>query len=158
MAYVGPFGSSRSMRYHLYGEPRMFSDRFPPYALRMEPSDSGRPEASVDTLPHVELGYVPRQRFGVLELDMEGGVILYDDGSSLVHRLSPSASIVWKLCQGDASLRELTKDVAEAFGLDPSETEEQLSTTIAELDALGLVEDSRPGEQGERADEARSGS
>ena len=115
----------------------------------MEPSDSGPPEASVETLPRVELEYVPRQRSGVLELDMEGGVILYDDGSSLVHRLSPSASIVWKLCQGDASVRELARDVAEAFGRDSSEIEEQLSTSIAELDALGLVEDARPRDRGQ---------
>ena len=115
----------------------------------MEPSDSGPPEASVETLPRVELEYVPRQRSGVLELDMEGGVILYDDGSSLVHRLSPSGSIVWKLCQGDASVRELARDVAEAFGRDSSEIEEQLSTSIAELDALGLVEDARPRDRGQ---------
>jgi len=95
------------------------------------------------TTARVPSGYVPRQRADILELDMGDGVVLYDDGSSQVHHLSPSASIVWSLCRGEADVGELATDIADAYGLEPSEIEAQLTTTIAELEALGLVEDDR---------------
>ena len=72
---------------------------------------------------------------------MGDGVIVYDDGSSLVHHLSPSASIVWKLCRGDASVRELAADIADVYGLDASEVEVQVTTAVGEFETLGLVED-----------------
>ena len=113
----------------------------------MEPFAGEQPIPSVDepTTPRVPLSYVPRQRSAVLEMDMGDGVVLYDDASSLVHHLSPSASIVWQLCQGEASVDELAADIADAYGLKSSEVEEQLTATIAEFDATGLVEDVRGG-------------
>ena len=71
---------------------------------------------------------------------MGDGVILYDDGSSQVHHLSPSASIVWRLCRGEADVGQLAADIAEAYGLDPAESQAQLTATIAEVEALGLGE------------------
>jgi hypothetical protein len=87
-------------------------------------------------------GYVPRKKADVLELDMGDGVILYDDSSSLVHHLSPSASIVWQLCGGDASVGTLVGEIAEELHQDPDRVRADVSELLAELDALGLVEDS----------------
>lgn len=93
----------------------------------------------------VPMSYVPRKRADVLELDMGDGFILYNHDSSLVHHLNPSASVIWQLCDGEATVEELGKEVAEEYGLDVAKTRQELATLLSELDALGLVEDvSRP--------------
>jgi PqqD family protein of HPr-rel-A system len=85
--------------------------------------------------------YVPNKKADVLELDMGDGVILYDDASSLVHHLSPSASVIWQLCRGDASVGTLAGEIAEELHQDPDRMRTEISVLLAELDALGLVED-----------------
>lgn len=108
-------------------------------------SSAAQPEApnEAPNVPRVPPEYAPSQRPALLELDMDDGVILYDDASSLVHHLSPSASILWQLCRGEATVRELAADIAHAYGLEGSGVEAQLTAAVAEFDALGLVEDLR---------------
>ncbi len=84
---------------------------------------------------------MPRTRSDVLALDMGDGVILYDQHSSLVHHLNPSASVLWNLCDGEADGTELAAEIAEAFGLDRDAVAAQVEGFIQELDALGLIED-----------------
>lgn len=89
----------------------------------------------------VPLGYRPRKRAETLELDMGDGVILYNHDSSLVHHLNPSAAIVWHLCDGEASVEQLGAEVAEEYGLPVDRVRTELAALVAELDALGLIED-----------------
>ncbi|MGH2635422.1 MAG: HPr-rel-A system PqqD family peptide chaperone [Actinomycetota bacterium] len=100
----------------------------------------------------VPSGYVPARRPDVLELDLEDGLILYNRDSSLVHHLNPTARIVWFLCDGSADVSELAKEIAEEYGLDPTPVRSQVAGLVAELDAVGLVEDAadaRGGPEGE---------
>jgi hypothetical protein len=90
----------------------------------------------------VGASYTPRKRADVLELDMGDGVVLYDPGSRLVHHLNPSASLLWSLSDGDASVGQLALEVSEELQLEPSELHEQFVGLVAEMDALGLVSDS----------------
>jgi PqqD family protein of HPr-rel-A system len=88
--------------------------------------------------------YTPRKRRDVLELDLEDGLILYNRDSSLVHHLNPTARIVWFLCDGSADVHELATEIAEEYGLEPAQVLAQVSELVAELDAVGLVEDAAP--------------
>ena len=85
--------------------------------------------------------YRPRKAADVLELDMGDGLILYNHDSSLVHHLNPSAAVLWHLCDGDASVEQLGTEVAEEYDLDPAKVSAEIATWVAELDALGLIED-----------------
>lgn len=85
--------------------------------------------------------YTPTRRPDVLELDLDDGLILYNRDSSLVHHLNPTARIVWFLCDGSADVGELAGEIAEEYGLDPSTVRAQVAALVAELDAVGLVED-----------------
>lgn len=89
----------------------------------------------------VPSAYRPRRCADVLELDMGDGLILYNHDGDLVHHLNPSAGIVWQLCDGEARVADLGREIAEEYGLDPEITLAQVSSVIAEFDALGLVED-----------------
>jgi PqqD family protein of HPr-rel-A system len=104
------------------------------------PPETERPVDPADSL-RVDDRYVPRKRADVLELDMGDGVILYDHSSSLVHHLSPSASLIWQLCDGDADLGSLAAEVSDELGVNAEQARTDLAVLIHELDALGLVED-----------------
>jgi hypothetical protein len=85
--------------------------------------------------------YRPRKRADVLELDMGDGVVLYDSDSRLIHHLNPSASVIWQLAEGDASVEQLASEIAEELSIDLSDAHRHVSGLVAELDALDLVED-----------------
>jgi PqqD family protein of HPr-rel-A system len=89
----------------------------------------------------VPVEYRPEKAADVLELDMEDGFILFNNDSSLVHHLNPSAAIIWQLCDGSATISELAADISAEFHIEEGETVKQLVGVIAELDALGLVKD-----------------
>jgi Coenzyme PQQ synthesis protein D (PqqD) len=87
--------------------------------------------------------YRPSKGAEVLELDVGDGLILYNHDSSLVHHLNPSAALVWRRCDGEASVSELAASIAGEHGLNASDVLRQVSAVIAEFDALDLVEDFR---------------
>jgi hypothetical protein len=115
--------------------------------LTREPASEA---ASAEEGLTVPPSYRPRKSADVLELDMGDGLILYNHDGDLVHHLNPSAGIVWQLCDGDVTVGELGRDVAEEYGLDAEIVGRQIATVIAEFDTLGLVEDSRQIELRER--------
>jgi PqqD family protein of HPr-rel-A system len=92
----------------------------------------------------VPTGYRPSKVAEVLELDMGDGLILYNHDSSLVHHLNPSAALIWQLCDGEATVSDLAREVADEYSLDGSQVEVQVASVIAEFDALDLVEDVEP--------------
>lgn len=96
--------------------------------------------ASEDAIS-VPPGYRPRKRSDVLELDMGDGFVLYNHDSSLVHHLNPTAALVWQVCDGAATVRQLAEEIALEYRLTVENVEMQLVTLVAELDALGLLED-----------------
>jgi PqqD family protein of HPr-rel-A system len=94
----------------------------------------------------VPADYRPGKAAEVLELDMGDGVILYNHDSSLVHHLNPSAALLWRLCDGEATMKELAGEIAEEYGLEPDTVLGEISGVIAEFDALNLVRDRAAGE------------
>ncbi len=95
------------------------------------------------TLVTVPDGYRPRRREGVLDIDMGDGFILFDESSSLVHHLNPSATLIWQLCDGTGTVADLAGDIAAEYGLDEPTIRSQVAEVIAEFDALELVQDER---------------
>ena len=99
-----------------------------------------RDPASEDAIT-VSSSYRPRKRADVLELDMGDGFILYNHDSSLVHHLNPTAAVVWQVLDGEATVETLAAEVADEYGLPVENVHMQVTSLIAELDAMGLVED-----------------
>jgi PqqD family protein of HPr-rel-A system len=77
----------------------------------------------------------------VVELDLEDGLILFNRDSSLVHHLNPSGRIVWFLADGTATVERLAREIAEQYGLEATSVQAQVAGLVAELDAVGLVQD-----------------
>jgi PqqD family protein of HPr-rel-A system len=110
----------------------------------MEPEPPPEEETEGGSGPlTVPEGFRPEKVAEVLELDMGDGLILYNHDSSLVHHLNPSAALVWKLCDGAATVGQLAKEIAEEYALEADKVREQLASVVAEFDALDLVRDAR---------------
>ena len=56
-----------------------------------------------------------RTDLDVIELDDE--LVLYDPVRDQVHYLSATAALVFQLCDGSATVRELATDIAQALGV-----------------------------------------
>ncbi len=92
----------------------------------------------------VPVTYRPRKCSDVLELDMGDGFILYNHDSSLVHHLNPTAAVVWQVLDGVATVERLAEEIADEYGVPVENVAMQVTSLIAELDAMGLVEDASP--------------
>lgn len=92
--------------------------------------------------------YVPIKKAEILELDMGDGFIVYNHESNLVHHLNPSASIMWQLCDGDATVKDLAQEIAEEYELEIDRVRYEVAGLIGELDTLGLVENARGNREG----------
>lgn len=92
--------------------------------------------------------YIPIKRAEILELDMGDGFIVYNHESNLVHHLNPSASIMWQLCDGEATVKDLAQEIAEEYQLDRDRVRYEVAGLIGELDTLGLVENAGVSREG----------
>ncbi len=141
-------------------DPDHDTDELPSIDGAVEDDDSSA-SSSARRLPMLEESlrvppdYTPCKRADVLELDMGDGVILYDNESSLVHHLNPSAALIWHMCDGSGAVSDLACDISEEYALELGTVHNQVMTTIAEFDALGLVLDAREQVEPESADDLR---
>ena len=142
------------------GSPDYGTDELPSTDGAVEDGDSSA-SSSARRLPMLEEslrvppGYTPCKRADVLELDMGDGVILYDNESSLVHHLNPSAALIWHMCDGSGAVSDLARDISEEYGLELRTIHNEVMTVIAEFDALGLVQDGRAQVEPQSADDLR---
>jgi PqqD family protein of HPr-rel-A system len=74
----------------------------------------------------------------VVELDHEA--VVYDEASGDLHHLNPTATVVFGLCDGTSTAKELSADISEAFGVSLEEVEPQVRRLVRELRKAGLLE------------------
>jgi len=80
------------------------------------------------------------RRSGLTTVELDGEAVIYDDSSGELHHLNPTATIVFGLLDGTATIRELSSDIAEAFGMPPEEIEPQLRSLLRRFRKAGLLE------------------
>jgi PqqD family protein of HPr-rel-A system len=78
-----------------------------------------------------------RDDLTVVELD--GEAVIYDDRSGDLHHLNATATVVAELCDGRATVRELSADIAGAFGVPRDEVEQQVRILLRRLRRAGLL-------------------
>jgi PqqD family protein of HPr-rel-A system len=73
-------------------------------------------------------------------VELDGEAVVYDERSGELHHLNPTATLVFKLLDGTATVRQLAAEVADAFGLPQREIDEQIRTLIRSFRKLGLID------------------
>jgi hypothetical protein len=82
------------------------------------------------------------ERLASVELD--GEIVIYDEEDNSIHHLNPTASLVWKSCDGTSTVRELAIDFAEAFDVPEPKMERDLRQIIRQMADSKLMETPRP--------------
>ena len=60
---------------------------------------------------------LPTMAEGLDVNETDDGLIIYQESTDRVHHLNPTAAVVFELCDGTRSVEEITRLVAETFGL-----------------------------------------
>ncbi|TMK82098.1 MAG: HPr-rel-A system PqqD family peptide chaperone [Actinobacteria bacterium] len=81
-----------------------------------------------------------RKDLDIVELDDE--LVLYDPATDEVHYLNATAALVFGLCDGSATVKEIATDIAGAIGVPEKRIERQVRTLLKELREVGLLEGS----------------
>lgn len=84
----------------------------------------------------------PKTRADLTVVELEGEAVIYDDESRQVHYLNRTATVVFNLCDGSSTIKELSADIADAFSLQPQEVERQVRTLIRSFREAGFLEGS----------------
>ena len=84
-------------------------------------------------------GFVATVRPDVASVDVDGEVVLYDDGARVFHRLNPSASVLWACLDGASTLSEIAADLAEAYRVAPARVLDDVVSAARRFGAAGLL-------------------
>jgi PqqD family protein of HPr-rel-A system len=86
----------------------------------------------------------PKVRDGLTVVELDGEAVIYDEETTELHLLNPTATIVFGLCDGTGTMREMAVDISEAFGVPVGEVEAQVRTLIRQFRKVELLEPSSP--------------
>jgi PqqD family protein of HPr-rel-A system len=93
---------------------------------------------------------VVRRDLTVVELD--GEAVVYDERTGDLHHLNPTATLVFGLCDGSSTGRELANDIAAAYGQPTDQVREQVQALLRQFRKARLIEPaaevSRAGSEG----------
>ncbi|MCI0427998.1 MAG: PqqD family protein [Nitrospiraceae bacterium] len=65
---------------------------------------------------------------------------MLDRHSEKIHHFNESAAHVWKHCDGSHSLPEISRSLTEEYGIPFSAAEADVTRTVRDFAALGLLE------------------
>jgi Coenzyme PQQ synthesis protein D (PqqD) len=82
----------------------------------------------------------PKQRILESEELIGDVLFLYDEQTGGVHTLNSGAAMVWFLCDGNRDLREIPREISVAGSLPQEQVLPQVQETVAQFQALGLLE------------------
>ena len=79
----------------------------------------------------------PRARGDVTSVVLDGEAVIHRAGR--VHALDPVATLVWRCCDGDASVDQIAAELADVFAMPRATVTRDVATVVDELAALGLL-------------------
>lgn len=85
----------------------------------------------------------PKARDDLTVVELDGEAVIYDEGTTEMHHLNPTATIVFGLCDGTATMREIAVDISEAFGVPVQDVESQVRGVIRQFRKVELLEPER---------------
>jgi hypothetical protein len=81
----------------------------------------------------------PKKRPGLNERTSEGEVLILDRINGRIHHLNPTASYVWKQCDG-SSAKAIAEKLVQAFQIDLATAERDVNKVLGEMKRMNLLE------------------
>lgn len=85
----------------------------------------------------------PAVRDDLTVVELDGEAVVYDGATGDLHHLNPTATIVFSLCDGTATVRDLADDIADAYRQPADDVERQIRALLRRFRTSGLL---RPAE------------
>lgn len=85
----------------------------------------------------------PRIREDLTVVELDGEIVIYDERGDDIHHLNPTASVVFSLCDGGSTVREMAREIAEAFGAPEDQVEREVRPLLREFRKAGLLVERR---------------
>jgi hypothetical protein len=86
----------------------------------------------------------PKVRDDLTVVELDGEAVIYDEINGDLHRLNPTATLVFSLLDGSATLEELAHDIADAYSMPVDEVIVQVRELAEQLAASHLLVGSEP--------------
>jgi PqqD family protein of HPr-rel-A system len=84
----------------------------------------------------------PKTRTGITIVELDDEAVIYVEENGELHHLNPTATIVFGLCDGSATMKEISTDISEAFNVPLKDVEGQVRTLVRQFQKAGLLEPS----------------
>jgi len=82
----------------------------------------------------------PKVREDLAVVELDGEAVIYDERTNDLHLLNPTATIVFHLCDGTATMREMSADISQTFGVPDDEIERQVRSLVRRFRDAELLE------------------
>jgi PqqD family protein of HPr-rel-A system len=82
----------------------------------------------------------PKIRDGLEVVELDGEAVVYDEDRANLHHLNQTATLVFSLCDGTATVAELAADLSEGFGVPADEIEQQIRSLLRKFRRMELLE------------------
>jgi PqqD family protein of HPr-rel-A system len=82
----------------------------------------------------------PRGRDDLAVVEIDGEAVIYDESNGSLHHLNPTATIVFSLCDGTATIGELASELADAFSVPTEDVESQVRRLLRNFRKQALLE------------------
>ena len=83
----------------------------------------------------------PKRRADLTVVELDGEAVIYDGQRGKLHHLNPTATLVFQLCDGTATVKRLAVDIGGAFNLPDKAVERQVRALVRELEKAKLLQD-----------------
>ncbi len=83
----------------------------------------------------------PKKREDIINEIVEDETVIYDPKNHNVHHLNPVAGVVWDLCDGSHTAKEIADEIVNVLEADPSQVEGDVTKTIEEFQSKGLLDE-----------------
>lgn len=82
----------------------------------------------------------PKSREDLTIVELDGEAVIYDDRNDKIHYLNTTATLVFSLFDGTATIRDLATDIAEVYLVGSDEVEKQIRSLLRGFRKAGLID------------------
>lgn len=93
----------------------------------------------MDSFTMLDKKVKPKKRSGLNERTSEGETLILDRINGQIHHLNPTASYVWKQCDG-SSANAIAEGLVQAFQIDLATAERDVIVLLGEMSRMNLLE------------------
>jgi len=85
-------------------------------------------------------GLRPKVRADLVVIEVDSEAVVYDPEEVMLHHLNPTAAVVFKLCAGSGTVRELSEDIAAVLGASVNTVMRQVRHVVGQFKQAGFIE------------------